>query len=165
MPADILSLPCSGDRKRKFGRLQAKQLGHHPAPQPMRQQHGGSHESPLCHTKGLAFWSEAVGIHHENTTFKLWFWNSILLTFCFVLSSTVIHCKGTAIVNVRVLNAPVRTQIYILIHMRQLMWAKSAIVALLTRSFAISSSTVYSVNLIVHTMHFAAQPYRKKQPR
>ena len=25
-----------------------------------------SPESPLCHTKGPAFWSEAVGIYHEQ---------------------------------------------------------------------------------------------------
>lgn len=59
MLADILSLPRSGDTRKKFGCLQAKQLGHHPAFQHMRQ-HGGPHESPLCHTKGLASPSQAA---------------------------------------------------------------------------------------------------------
>lgn len=70
MLADILSLPCSEDIKEKFGCLQAKQLGPYPAFQHMRQ-HGGPHESPLCHTKGLAFSSQAAGIYHKNTIFTL----------------------------------------------------------------------------------------------
>lgn len=70
MLADILSLPCSEDIKEKFGCLQAKQLGPYPAFQHMRQ-HGGPHESPLCHTKGLAFSSQAAGIYHKNTMFTL----------------------------------------------------------------------------------------------
>lgn len=65
MLADILSLPCSGDIKEKFGCLQAKQLGHHLAFQHMRQ-HGGLHESLLCHTKGLASSSQAAGISPQK---------------------------------------------------------------------------------------------------
>lgn len=70
MLVDILSLPCSGDIKEKFGCLQAKQLGHHPACQHMRQR-GGPHESTLCHTKGLAPSSQAAGVHHKNTIVTL----------------------------------------------------------------------------------------------
>lgn len=59
-----------------------------------------SPESPLCHTKGPAFWSEAVGIYHEKQNIQAIIFKEIrqgpagsifeTLSFCFVLSSLVL---------------------------------------------------------------------------
>lgn len=80
MLADILSLPCSEDIKEKFGCLQAKQLGHHPAFQHMRQ-HGGPHESPMCHTKDSLPHHRLLGFT-TKTQYSRWNWEVRLGPSC-----------------------------------------------------------------------------------
>lgn len=70
MPADILSLPCSGDGKESLAAFRLSSLD---IIQPSSS--WDNMEAPMSHCcvtqKGLTFWSGAAGIYHESTTLKL----------------------------------------------------------------------------------------------
>lgn len=86
------------------------------------RQHGGSCESLLCHTKGLAFWSGAVGIYSDNKSIIFETRRKLILSTPSFKGRYYIVRNHYECFNVQV---PVRD---VLFSMHQLIWVKTAVI-------------------------------------